>query len=176
MIKLIWCINRKRFWMLKYHCSSLCIRYLPPIYIFVYLGQIIISPKYIFCISDDLNTHRMPQQVGDEPFPYGLMPHRCGCLGVFRVMNASSMRLLGAFRVMNASSVRLLGASEWERAKKIPPQPRPQREKRPRGEKPKMFIANRYSKRDLNPHSHYWPREFKSLVSTIPPFEPDECP
>ena len=23
-----------------------------------------------------------------------------------------------------------------------------------------------YSKRDLNPHSHYWPRDFKSLVST----------
>ena len=45
-----------------------------------------------------------------------------------------------------------------------------------RGEKPKKFIANRYSKRDLNPHSHYWPREFKSLVSTIPPFEPDERP
>ena len=27
------------------------------------------------------------------------------------------------------------------------------------------------SKRDSNPHSHYWPRDFKSLVSTIPPFE-----
>ena len=25
--------------------------------------------------------------------------------------------------------------------------------------------------RDSNPHSHYWPRDFKSLVSTIPPFE-----
>jgi hypothetical protein len=23
--------------------------------------------------------------------------------------------------------------------------------------------------RDSNPHSHYWPRDFKSLVSTIPP-------
>ena len=23
-----------------------------------------------------------------------------------------------------------------------------------------------YSKRDLNPHSHHWPRDFKSLVST----------
>ncbi len=28
-----------------------------------------------------------------------------------------------------------------------------------------------YSKRDLNPHSHYWPKDFKSFVSTIPPFE-----
>ena len=28
-----------------------------------------------------------------------------------------------------------------------------------------------YSKRDLNPHSHYWPMDFKSFVSTIPPFE-----
>ena len=27
-----------------------------------------------------------------------------------------------------------------------------------------------YSKRDLNPHSHYWPKDFKSFVSTIPPF------
>ena len=26
-----------------------------------------------------------------------------------------------------------------------------------------------YSKRDLNPHSHYWPKDFKSFVSTIPP-------
>ena len=24
-----------------------------------------------------------------------------------------------------------------------------------------------YSKRDLNPHSHYWPKDFKSFVSTI---------
>ena len=31
------------------------------------------------------------------------------------------------------------------------------------------FIS--YSKRDLNPHNHYWSRDFKSLVSTIPPFE-----
>ena len=29
-----------------------------------------------------------------------------------------------------------------------------------------------YSKRDLNPHSRCRPRDFKSLVSTIPPFEP----
>ena len=28
-----------------------------------------------------------------------------------------------------------------------------------------------YSKRDLNPHSHYWPKDFKSFVSTIPPFK-----
>ena len=28
-----------------------------------------------------------------------------------------------------------------------------------------------YSKRDLNPHSHYWPKDFKSFVSTIPPLE-----
>ena len=28
-----------------------------------------------------------------------------------------------------------------------------------------------YSKRDLNPHSHYWPKDFKSFVSTIPPVE-----
>ena len=36
-------------------------------------------------------------------------------------------------------------------------------------------MANRgdvYSKRDLNPHSRCRPRDFKSLVSTIPPFEP----
>ena len=25
---------------------------------------------------------------------------------------------------------------------------------------------SKYSKRDLNPHSHSWPRDFKSLVST----------
>ena len=31
-----------------------------------------------------------------------------------------------------------------------------------------MIISDlsRTSKRDLNPHSHYWPRDFKSLVST----------
>ena len=29
----------------------------------------------------------------------------------------------------------------------------------------------KYPKRDLNPHSHYWPKDFKSFVSTIPPFE-----
>ena len=28
----------------------------------------------------------------------------------------------------------------------------------------------KYPKRDLNPHSHYWPKDFKSFVSTIPPF------
>lgn len=27
------------------------------------------------------------------------------------------------------------------------------------------------SKRDSNPHSHFWPKDFKSFVSTIPPFE-----
>ena len=26
-----------------------------------------------------------------------------------------------------------------------------------------------YPERDLNPHSHYWPKDFKSFVSTIPP-------
>ena len=26
-----------------------------------------------------------------------------------------------------------------------------------------------YPKRDLNPHSHHWPKDFKSFVSTIPP-------
>ena len=31
--------------------------------------------------------------------------------------------------------------------------------------------SSSYSKRDLNPHSHYWPKDFKSFVSTIPPFE-----
>ena len=25
-----------------------------------------------------------------------------------------------------------------------------------------------YSKRDLNPHSHYWPKDFKSFVSGLP--------
>ena len=26
-----------------------------------------------------------------------------------------------------------------------------------------------YPERDLNPHSHYWPKDFKSFVSTISP-------
>ena len=30
--------------------------------------------------------------------------------------------------------------------------------------------------RDSNPHSHYWPRDFKSLVSTIPPSRQDMLP
>ena len=29
--------------------------------------------------------------------------------------------------------------------------------------------------RDSNPHSHYWPRDFKSLVSTIPPSRQTGC-
>ena len=28
----------------------------------------------------------------------------------------------------------------------------------------KRFLL--YSKRDLNPHSHHWPKDFKSFVST----------
>ena len=32
-----------------------------------------------------------------------------------------------------------------------------------------------YPKRDLNPHSHYWPKDFKSFVSTIPPFGQPSC-
>ena len=36
-----------------------------------------------------------------------------------------------------------------------------------KGKAPRKMIE----KRDLNPHSHYWPKDFKSFVSTIPPFE-----
>ena len=30
----------------------------------------------------------------------------------------------------------------------------------------KLSIENVCRERDSNPHSHYWPRDFKSLVST----------
>ena len=30
----------------------------------------------------------------------------------------------------------------------------------------KMICLFWYSKRDLNPHSHHWPKDFKSFVST----------
>lgn len=31
---------------------------------------------------------------------------------------------------------------------------------------PKEFVC---PERDSNPHSHFWPKDFKSFVSTIPP-------
>ena len=29
-----------------------------------------------------------------------------------------------------------------------------------------LFVRSKCRERDSNPHSHYWPRDFKSLVST----------
>ena len=77
---------------------------------------------------------------------------------------------------LSAGLPSIFGARMGGKGKKNPAAAEAATGKTPKREKPKMFIANRYSKRDLNPHSHYWPREFKSLVSTIPPFEPDERP
>ena len=32
-----------------------------------------------------------------------------------------------------------------------------------------LFFVNKCRERDSNPHNHFWSRDFKSLVSTIPP-------